>query len=108
MEPPIPLTGEARKFWDRHSQRLSDRGILKGEDLDAFAVLALTWAKLAAISVTPPGADNYREMIQFTNLNKQFQALAKQFGMLPRERRVAKMDGEATPDTDDFGLPVTS
>jgi hypothetical protein len=102
--PPIPLAGEALAFWERHYRPLKRAGILTRGDLDSFALLAITWGKLVSISASEPGADQYREMVQFTNLNKQYQSLAKQFGLLPRERKTAKMDGGRRVKTDEFGL----
>ena len=101
---PIPLTGEAAAFWTRHHGRLVKRGILTDADLDSFALLCVTWQRLCELQGIAAGADNFREMVQFTNLNKQYQALAKQFGLLPRDRRSAKMDGDAPRETDEFGL----
>ncbi len=103
-EPPIALEGEARRFWDRHVDRLETEGILTPKDLDAFAVCALTWQRICELRSFEAGANNYREMIQLTNLMKQFAAFAKQFGLLPRERRMAKMDGGGEAKKDEFGL----
>lgn len=104
MEPPIQLNTEARAFWDRHYKRLKSRRILTRADLDSFAVLCVCWSKLVAIGAAEPGADNYREMVQYANLLKQYHAYAKQFGLLPRERRAAKMDSDAPAKKDEFGL----
>jgi phage terminase small subunit len=102
--PPIPLSGEALAFWARHAGRLAAAGILTDADRESFAVLCLTWAKVLTLSAFEPGAGHYREMVQLTNLLKQYQALARQFGLLPRERRAAKMDAEPPPPRDEFGL----
>ena len=55
-------------------------------------MLCLTWGKLQDLAGVRPGADTYREMIQLMNLLKQYQALAKQFHLLPRDRKAAKAD----------------
>lgn len=103
-EPNLPLTGEAREFWNRHYWRLKRARVLTKADPDSFALLCLVWGQLYALSGIQPGADAFREMIQFTNLTKQYQALAKQFGLLPRERKAAKMEVEAPAKKDEFGL----
>lgn len=103
-EPPIPLSGEAAKFWRRHFKRLKGRRILTRSDCESFAVLCLTWSKIVALSDTQPGADSYREMIQFSNLLKQYHSFAKQFGLMPRERKAAKMDTDPPKKKDEFGL----
>ena len=102
--PPIPLAGEALKFWRKHFRPLADRGILTEADLESFAVLCVTWSKLVALSGIEPGPEAYREMIQLTNLTKQYQALARQFGLLPRERKQAKMDAPPKGQKDEFGF----
>jgi hypothetical protein len=104
MEPPVPLTGHALSFWDRHAPRLEAAGILTAADAESFAVLCLTWDKLVALSAYPPGADSFREMVQLVNLKKQYHAYAKQFGLMPRERRAAKMDQDPPAQTDEFDL----
>lgn len=103
-DPPLPLAGEALAFWHRHVPRLTAAEVLKPADLDAFAVLALVWGKLYQLAPVAPGEANYREMIQLVNLTKQFQALARQFGLLPRERKQAKMDVDPPPKKDEFDL----
>jgi phage terminase small subunit len=103
-QPPVPLAPEARRFWDRHYRRLEAAQVLTPADVDSFAVLAMTWGMVQDLAGTEPGADQYREMIQLTNLLKQYQSLAKQFGLLPRERKAAKMGHDAPAATDEFDL----
>lgn len=102
--PPLPLDPVALAFWDRHAGRLTAAGLLTAADVDSFAVLAVTWSKLATAAKCEPGAETYREMVQFVALLKQYQALAKQFGLLPRDRKAAKLDTEPPPPRDEFGL----
>ncbi len=102
--PPLPLNAVARAFWDRHHDRLRAAGLLTDADLDSFAVLCVTWSKLATISASEPGADNFREMVQLNQLLKQYQAYAREFGLLPRDRKRSKLDGEAPGGKDEFGL----
>ncbi len=102
---PIKLSGEAAAFWQRHHDRLVERGILTDADLDTFALLCITWEKLVGLQAVPAGPDNYREMVQFTNLNKQYQSLAKQFGLMPRDRKAGKgMDDGPSQQKDEYGL----
>jgi len=104
VKPTVPLAGEALAFWRRHYAELVRKKILTPRDLDTFTLLCLTWGKLTAIAATPPGAVFYRESIQFVNLNKQYQALAKQFGLMPRDRKAGKLEGESDERKDEFGL----
>lgn len=102
MKPPIELSGEALAYWKAHSRKLKDAGILTDRDVHSFALLCRIWGMLQALD-TEPGNENYRAMIQFTNLSKQYAALAKQFGLLPRDRKAANMELESKA-TDEFGL----
>lgn len=103
-EPPLPLNNVARAFWDRHHDRLKAAGLLTDADLDSFAVLCVTWSKLAAVSQSEPGADQFREMVQLNQLLKQYQAYAREFGLMPRDRKRNKLDADAPPASDEFGL----
>lgn len=100
--PPKSLTGEALEFWHRHAKSLYAAGILTDLDIDSFALLCKVWGAIEGLDVTP-GEENFRGMIQFTNLLKQYQSLAKQFGLLPRERKTANMQPD-TADKDEWGL----
>lgn len=103
-EPSVTLDREGRAFWDRHYERLTAEGILTENDLETFACCCMTWSMIVELREIRPGAGSFREMIQFNNLNKQFLAYAKQFGLLPRERRAAKMEASPTSTKDEFGL----
>lgn len=103
-EPPLPLNKIARGFWDRHHDRLRAAGLLTDADLDSFAVLAVTWSKLAAVSESEPGPGMFREMVQLNQLLKQYQAYAREFGLMPRDRKRSKLDADAPPARDEFGL----
>lgn len=104
MEPTAPLTGPAREYWDRHAPRLAAAGVLTESDRDAMTLLCQTWARVQVLDQVEPGPDNYREAIQYTNAVKQYERLAKQFGLLPRERKAAKMSVEPAAKKDEFGL----
>jgi phage terminase small subunit len=102
--PPLPLNPTARAFWDRHHDRLRAAGMLTEADLDSFAVLCVTWSKLATISASEPGADQFREMVQLNQLLKQYHTYAREFGLLPRDRKRSKLDTDAPAAKDEFGL----
>lgn len=104
MEPTLPLSGAAKSFWGRHAKRLQKAKVLTDSDLDSFTVLCVTFGMIDRLKEVEPGADAYREMVQFCNLLKQYQALAKQFGLLPRERKQAKMSTEPEAEKDEFNL----
>lgn len=102
--PTLPLDPVARAFWDRHHDRLVAAGLLTEADLDSFAVLCMTWSKLNTIAASAPGPENFREMVQLNQLLKQYHTYAREFGLLPRDRRRSKLDAEAPPERDEFGL----
>jgi len=100
--PPRNLTGESLAFWQRHARPLWEASILTDRDIDSFSLLCRVTGTLNEMDIST-GNDNFRVMIQFTNLLKQYQSLAKQFGLLPRERKIANMDMTAD-NPDEFGL----
>jgi len=102
--PPFPLSATARDFWDRHNGRLRAAGVLTDADVESFLLLCQVWGKLQALDAVAPGPERYREMIQYTNLSKQYFTLARQFGLLPRERKAAKMETEPAKAKDEFGF----
>lgn len=104
LKPPLPLNAAAQEFWVRHHDRLWAAGLLTDADLDSFAVLCVTWSKLVAISASEPGADQFREMVQLNQLLKQYHTYAREFGLLPRDRKRSKLDADAPPQKDEFGL----
>jgi phage terminase small subunit len=102
MTPPTKLSGAALSYWRTHAPALEAASILTERDAHSFALLCRIWGILEELDTTP-GPDNYRAMIQFANLTKQYQSMAKQFGLLPRERKASNM--EMNPDTvDEFGI----
>lgn len=104
FEPTLFLDPTARAFWDRHLARLTAAGLMTDADRDSFAVLCVTWSKLAMVARSEPGPDNFREMVQLNQLLKQYQAYAREFGLMPRDRKRSKLDGEPPPAKDEFGL----
>ncbi len=102
--PTIPLNPTARAFWDRHHDRLTAAGLLTDADRDSFAVLCVTWAKLAELAKAETGADHFREAVQFNQLLKQYQSYAREFGLLPADRKRRKLDADAPAKPNEFGL----
>jgi hypothetical protein len=78
--------------------------VLTSSDANSFTILCYTYGMIAELSHIKPGADNYREMVQVGRLLKEYQSLAKQFGLLPRERKQSKMNTEPAPEKDEFDL----
>ncbi len=103
-QPPIKLTGEAERFWQAHAPRLEAEGTLTEADHHALAICATVWQRITDLQTYEAGAENYREMVQLANLTKQYHAYAKQFGLMPRERKMAKMDVAPSIERDEFGL----
>lgn len=103
-EPPLPLGPVARGFWDRHHARLRAAGLLTDADLDSFGLLCSVWGRLVQLEAVPVDPDDYRTPIKIDRALKQYQSLAKQFGLLPRDRRLAKIDVGPPARTDEFGL----
>ena len=104
LAPTVPLCPTAQAFWDRHARRLRKAGVLTVSDLDSFTATCQTWAKVQELQRYETGADNFREMVQLNNLLKQYHAFAKQFGLLPRDRKAAKMDIAPPAKKDEFDL----
>ena len=103
-QPPIELTGEAERFWHAHAARLEAEGTLTEADHHALAICATVWQRITDLQTFSAGAENYREMVQLANLTKQYHAYAKQFGLMPRERKLSKMDTPLNTEKDEFGL----
>lgn len=91
MRRPSGLKGEAAKFWDRHSSRLEQDGLLDDNSFDGFTHLCEVHALKCAAQ--PEGGDP-KERVWFIGLSKQYQALMKQFGLLPRDRKRADLEPE--------------
>ena len=102
--PPIELAGEALAFWNRHHERLRAAGLLTDADLDTFAVLCVAWGKFTTLSAVKAGAESFREMVQLNQLLKQLHTYGREFGLFPRDRKRSRLDGDAAPRKDEFGL----
>jgi hypothetical protein len=102
--PPIPLGTDARRFWDKHYRRLKLAGVLTRADVESFALLCVVWGKIQELAALPALVGDFRSPIQLDRLLKQYHAYAKQFGLLPRERKQSKMDVAPPAKKDEFGL----
>lgn len=103
MDAPSSLTGEALAFWQRNAPRLEKDGRLTADDVDTFMMLCQTWGDFQSMAGVGTGEEFYREQIQKSRLRKEFIAIARQFGLLPAERKRMKLTGD--PDeSDEFGL----
>lgn len=102
--PPIPLAGDARRFWEKHYRRLKRAGVLTRADVESFALLCVVWGRIQALTAIPVELESFRTPIALDRLLKQYHAYAKQFGLLPRERKAAKMEVTPPAKKDEFGL----
>lgn len=99
MRVPDYLDETAKSYWRRHAPALTAAGILTERDVEAFALLCLTWS---LIRCTDPTLDS-KMAIRFIAASKQYQQLARQFSLLPVFRRKDNLDTTAV-ETDEFGL----
>ena len=94
---PSSLTGEAKRFWDRHAKLLISKGWLTKADADSFALLCQLWeqihdaqAALKAEGLTvPTGTGSTRAHPATTiraDCQKQFVALSREFNLTPVAR----------------------
>lgn len=97
MQCPKHLKNEAAEFWRKHAPELQRVGLLKPTDAEGFALLCEVYR---LIRTTDPEIDS-KHAILFVSLLKQYQQLAKQFGLLPKDR--AKLFKEKQ-QLDEFGL----
>ncbi len=103
-EPPAPLGPDARRFWETHYRPLRRAGVLTRSDLESFALLCVVWGKIQELQAQPVEFDDFRGPIKLDRLLKQYHAFAKQFGLLPRERKTSKMEVTRPSKKDEFGL----
>lgn len=83
MEAPDYLDAIAREFWQRHWPRLAAAGVVEAADADTFTLLCRTWSELQTVDT----AEEKVGTIKFVALSKQYERLAKQFHLLPAERK---------------------
>ncbi|VTR95228.1 unnamed protein product [Gemmata massiliana] len=102
--PPIPLGTHALAFWGKHYRRLKRAGVLTRADAESFALLCVVWGKIQELAAIPAMEADFRTPIQLDRLLKQYHAYAKQFGLLPRERRQSGMEITPPEKKDEFDL----
>jgi len=94
MNKPKYLDDYASEYWKRHAPALSRAGILTERDVESFALLCQIWSLIRHEDCSTP---------QFIKLTQQYQLLAKQFALLPRERIKAGME-VVEKQEDEWGL----
>lgn len=102
--PPIPLSDHARRFWDKHYRPLRRSGTLTRADVESFALLCVVWGKIQELQALHAELCDFRTPISLDRLLKQNHSFAKQFGLLPRDRKQSKMEVSAPAKKDEFGL----
>jgi hypothetical protein len=100
MRCPDYLTGEAAKLWKKHAKRLEAAELLTDADAEAFATLCEVWGLLRTAN---PTAADPKERVWYIGLLKQWQSLAKQFALLPKDRLRSGLD-TTRKETDEYGL----
>jgi len=92
MRPPKWLTDVvALDYFKRHSKRLLAEGIIDEDDADTLAACADVWGQLRRVD---PDADSKNAM-RYNSLLKSWLALARQLGLLPRDRKRFNLATEA-------------
>lgn len=97
MNCPDYLEGEARKFFNRNKRRLEQMSLLTEADFDSFCALC----EIHGLRRTVYPPKDSREALSYNSLTKNYLALLKQFGMLPRDRKRSKLEPE-----DDIGSVI--
>lgn len=92
MNVPPYLKPEGKAFWKKHYNRLMESGLMTVADEESFIQLCEVWSDLRTVD-RDAGSP---QALRWGSLNKIYLALAKQFGMLPRDRKAAKLE----PDQD--------
>jgi hypothetical protein len=78
---PAELTDPAAKrFWDRHVDRLWEDATLTARDVESFTALCQVWGRLQKLANHDPA--DYRLGVQFNNLLKQYEKYARSFGLI--------------------------
>lgn len=98
------LSEQARRYWDTHYRRLELSGTLTAADVESFALLCVVWGRIQQLEALDFDPDDFRTPIKLDRLMKQYHAFAKQFGLLPRERKQAKMEVTPPATKDEFDL----
>ena len=98
MNKPRELDETAAKFWDRHAKRLRDEGLLTPATFDSFVLLCRTFAVLQRHD--PDNTADKMAVIKFIALSRQYQQLARGFGMNTDKPKVPQQGSEV----DEFGI----
>ena len=96
IRPPKTLTADALEFWKRNAPTLTRAGLLTDADKDSFLLLCKVWGRLIEAE------QSNLDAIKFVALAKQFQNLAKSFGLTPEARKRLKINLDVK-QTDEFG-----
>ena len=97
MNRPKHLTNEAREFWDNHAKRLQQNGLLTEADRESFILVCEIWKLLRNCDQTLDA----KSALRWQSLVKQYVVLARQFGLLPKDRiKMALIPDEK----DEFGI----
>jgi phage terminase small subunit len=86
---PSWLKAEAKQFWNKHWHRLCEEGAVDAtRDVEGFSLLCEVWRILRH---TDPCKDS-KEGLRYGAMLKQYQALAKQYGLMPKDRKASGFD----------------
>lgn len=87
---PLEITDPAAKrYWDKHAATLWDCGTMTVRDVESFVCLCQIWGKLQQLAKLDTGPANYRGMVQYNNLLKQYEKYAATFGLFGPKGRTA-------------------
>lgn len=89
MRCPVKLEGEAKAFWDANQLRLEKEGVLSNNSLHSFLVLCQLWQVIRTTDPTDP-----KSLLRWTSSVKQYNAYAKEFGLLPWSAKKAGLKKE--------------
>ena len=98
MKQPKELDDVAAKFFQRHTKRLRLEGLLLESTFDSWVLLCKTYSILSRHDADNP-ADKMA-IIKFVALSRQYQSLAKGFGMHSDKPKVAT----GSEEKDAFGI----
>ena len=97
MNCPKHLTAEAKEFWTNHSKRLIRAGLLTEAEKETFALCCEVYKQLRNCDPTLDA----KSALRWQSSVKQFVVLAKQFGLLPKDRLKMKLEPD---EKDEFGI----
>jgi P27 family predicted phage terminase small subunit len=105
---PADLPDAAERFWNSHAKNLFEKGWLTPQDVPAFVRLCHTWAQLSELdlklasegltTISSTGVCRAHPAASLrVSTEKQFLALAIQFGMSPTSRQRVPPAEDAEP-----------